>query len=145
MNMQMRTGISMVQEPPSLSEEYLHGVQSILLTLMSECFTFAEMYARSAGRDNISSTDLLYALQYQTHEFLNTENLEQKIDDVRQMDSDTESSEIDDDSDDEDFTRSFSKDKTIVQMNLYHDQWGSWEPQDPMARLLKDAIDSKFK
>ena len=51
-------------------------IGSILLTLIQKAVVLAAKYSKSSGRDNLSSTDMIYALQYYAHEFNNEENLE---------------------------------------------------------------------
>ena len=108
-------------------------------------------YASAAGRDTLSSMDVLYALQYQTHIFIEEmdDNMEQEFDDnlPDDLNSNNDDSEDDseDDADDDMFSRcEYPTDPLIVQMNEYHDNWNTWEPSNEIQKLLKNAID-KFE
>ena len=54
-------------------------VGSILITLIQKAVELAARYSKSTGRDNLSSTDMIYALQYYAHEFEKEENLEESF------------------------------------------------------------------
>lgn len=54
-------------------------VGSILLTLIQKAVVLAAKYSKSSGRDNLSSMDMIYALQYYAHEFNNEEDLEESF------------------------------------------------------------------
>jgi hypothetical protein len=122
------------------------------LNLLNELMRFAVIngskYAKSAGRDNLSGEDIIYALQYEAHEFpyrnINSTSASESSDDEI---SDSED-EIDDDADTIDnlnddadtFTRSSSNDELIIKMNNYHDNWLSWEPETEIQKSLKNAV-----
>lgn len=121
--------------------EFIDRVKAIMMTFMGKAITMGGKYASSAGRDTLTATDLLYALQYQAHTFLDevdeTENIETEFDqhitsnnENSGPDSESEEEEDDEESDNEDeppFTRcENSDDEQIIKMNEYHDQWESW-------------------
>lgn len=120
-------------------------IQAILVTLLEKSFLTALHYSQSAGRDNISSTDMKYALRYQAHEYLNTPGLAEDVD--KNYDPETESepeSEPESESETfglEKFTRSESTDPLVVKINEYHDNWDTWQPDNLVELLLKRAVD----
>jgi histone H3/H4 len=146
-------------------------IQAILTTFMKRAIEVGGRYASAAGRDTLSSMDVLYALQYQTHIFIEEmdDNMEQEFDDNlpddlnsnnddseddseddadddSEDDADDDSEDdLEDDADDDMFSRCEDPtDPLIVQMNEYHDNWNTWEPSNEIQKLLKNAID-KFE
>ena len=92
--------------------------------------------------------DTLYALQFLSHEFLNLEDLPGCITEkLMDSDSDSESeSETEMDSDDSDiFTRATNGDPICKKMNMYHDEWDSWNPVDDIQVLLKQNVDKTIE
>lgn len=120
-------------------------VHAILLTLVEESLKTAAMYSKSAGRTDVSSMDMKYALQYQAHEYMNTPGLAEKVDEnyehASDSEEDSESEDSESESDHETFTRSESDDPLIVKMNRYHDDWDSWIPDTPIETAMKRAVD----
>lgn len=134
-------------------------LKAILMTFMDKAITIGAKYASASGRDMLTSTDVLYALQYQAHEFIDNLNddIEKEFDnylytnlnddneesdeDNEEYDDDNEESG-DDDEDEEYFTRCEGSDDPIIQkMNEYHDNWSNWTPSSRMQLLVKQAID----
>lgn len=73
----MKTGFNIVDDKgfdidPMIEKK----IGSILITLLKKASVLGVDYAKSAGRDNLSSMDIIYALQYYAHEFNNEPDLE---------------------------------------------------------------------
>ena len=144
-------------------------VGSILITLIQKAVDLAARYSASAGRDNLSSTDMIYALQYYAHEFENEDNLEEsfveneveyaKIFQSNESDHEEEGensesdyeenekeegdseSDHEEESKNEEFSRSESTEPLFVKMNEYHDNWDRWNPSETSQQVMKSAID----
>lgn len=160
----MQTGTVSAMDGQIPNDEIIkQRIQAILTTFMKRAIEVGGRYATAAGRDTLSSMDVLYALQYQTHIFIEEmdDNMEQEFDDNLPNDSNSNSNESDSEDDDEDEDEEdesdsedddddmFSRcedptDPLIVKMNEYHDNWNTWEPSNEIQKLLKNAID-KFE
>ena len=116
-------------------------IENTGFNLLGQLMEFAVIngakYSKSAGRNNLSGQDIIYALQYEAHEFpfrnLNTNDYSSS------EDEDSESEEFCNEEDDK-FTRSSSQDELIVKMNNYHDNWDTWEPELDIQKILKNAV-----
>lgn len=130
----MKTGIA-----GSMDTSYIVDAGLDLLNkLMKFAVINGALYAKSAGRHNLSGTDIIYALQYEAHEFpyRNCQTPEEH------ESSDDEESDSEEECEDDDlFTRSTSNEDLIVKMNHYHDTWDSWTPDPGMQAVLKNAVD----
>jgi len=112
----------------------------LLNKLMVYAIQNACVYAKSAGRENISGTDMIIALKYEAHEFPYRKHTD--IDDITSSDSEEEISEDESTDDDDTFTLSYSTDPLVQKMNYYHETWDSWEPQTQIEATLKNAVNS---
>lgn len=146
-------------------------VDAILTTLIEKCMEVAVIYVAACGRNTVTSTDIMYALKYQAREFFNSESLIDDIEETRlnmetdeneddseneneeedeneedeNEDDENEDDESEEDSEDDPFTRcEGSENRTVQLMNKYHDTWDTWYPEDPLERILKDSINSRF-
>lgn len=144
----MKTGFSNLIEPPKLDPEFLENVNALMLTLLEKAFVGAAFYAKEANRNTVTPGDVKIALMYEAHEFWNHSDLEEKVAEYKELDSENEdysdSSDIDEVDDDVEFTRAESTHPKIITMNNYYDTWHTWEPEDSTVIALKHAIDSKF-
>jgi len=161
----MKTGFTTMIDTPECPESLKSKIHEILLKLMGEAVIIGAKYAHVAGRNYVSSTDILYALQYQAHTFCTEDNLQTELendettlpveflDDEHETESDNEDDEDDESENDEDesndddleyFTRAHSDDPLIIAMNTYHDEWEQWMPVNIIQQMLKDAIINNF-
>lgn len=142
----LKTGFS-----PVVEQTYdldLNRINNMLQLFSEKSILFGAHYAKCAGRDNLSGMDIIYALQYLTHEFMNLETLEDELNEINNSDniddSDDDSDNIDDDDNDNDeFTRvsDTTTDEMCRKMNEYHDTWNEWNPTDIVEQILKRNID----
>lgn len=164
----MRTGFATIKSDNS---ELIKKIKGIMLHFMERAIIIGSEYAIAAGRDIVTSTDILYALQYQARTYLdhieNTANIESIFDkyaeEVSDPEEDSEDSDEDpeedsdedpeedsdedpdEDLDEEEFTRCENPPNDLIKdMNLYHDTWDSWTPDNPFQQLLKNAVDQTF-
>lgn len=145
----MRTGQDMYDT--TLSDRITATGNELLGQLMESAVINAALYAASAGRDNMSGRDTIIALQYEAREFCNRVNLNNAPND--EPESEDESDDSDDESVDESpddpsadvFTKSYSDDPLIQKMNYYHETWDMWEPELPIEKVLKNAVDAAIE
>ena len=141
----MKTGFNALDT--TFSDSIIASGTQLLNELMVYAIENACKYAKSAGRDNMSGQDIIIALQYEAHEFTYRHHSNNYEESESEDGSDSESvGENDtDDTQADIFTRSFSNDPLIEKMNYYHDTWESWEPEIPIERTLKDAVDKAIE
>lgn len=160
----MQTGFSNVSSTGEVNTEFLKRIKGIMLHFMERAVIMGSEYAVAAGRDIVTSTDILYALQYQARTYLehvaNTPDIESVFDkyseEVEEESSDSEeessdSEEVEDSEEEsseveeEEFTRCENPtDPVMADMNRYHDTWDDWKPDNPFQQLLKNAVDHAF-
>lgn len=131
----------------TFSERVISTGTHLLNELLVYAIENACKYAKSAGRDNMSGQDIIIALQYEAHEFTyRQQSNENESDSESEPESDCESvGENDSDEQADTFTRSYSNDPLIEKMNYYHDTWDSWDPEVPIERTLKNAVDNAIE
>jgi hypothetical protein len=156
----MKTGFSNLIEKETCPPELAIKIESILMDMMEKAVLLGVSYSQASGRNNLSSTDILYALQYQAHEYCSEDNILNQFEtDVEEAEEEEEDYESDDgyETDDDDFmeteddegdlelfSRSKNIDEVTTKMNEYHDDWSTWEPVSIIQRILKTSIDDKF-
>ena len=147
----MKSGFQMFDD--SKDDEFMENfstrLESILQVLMKKAIITAAEYSTKSGRESIVGQDMIYALQYQTHEFGLQPDIEQEIlamenDSESEYESESEEEEYEDDDSieiDEPFQRATDiSDEFVNKMNAYHDGWNEWEPSDPIQKILKDSV-----
>jgi cobalamin biosynthesis protein CobT len=157
----MQTGFSSL---PSETPKWIQKIKGIMMHFMERAVWIGSEYANASGRDIVTSTDILYALQYQARTYLdyvtNTANIESLFDKYVEESGDEESDDQgsddeesddqgsvdegsdDEESDDEDlFTRCDNPPNDLIKdMNMYHDTWEDWNPDNLFQQILKNAV-----
>lgn len=143
----MKTGFGIVADENDLDETLLKRISSILSYFMTKAIEVGVVYSKEAGRDMVTSTDIIYALEYQAQHFTdaaNDECLEETLTNIEhemESDPDSESDSESDSEEEEPFTRAESDDPVVTEMNRCHDTWGEWAPQDDIQAMIKRAVD----
>ena len=141
----MRTGFSNLVEPTEPDPDFLENVNALMLTLLEKAMISAAFYAKEAKRDTVTPGDIRIALMYEAHEFWNHTDLDQKVAEYKEFDSEDESDSSDiEEVEDVPFTRAESNHPKIITMNNFYDTWNTWEPYDSTVKSLKKAIDTHF-
>jgi len=126
----------MCETPPQVPDHVLQNAESLLLVLLEKAMLTACEYVKAANRSTVTSTDIQYALMYEAHEFWQREDIEERCAAVAHEDCE----------DCEEFTRANDSACDLAKkMNMYHDTWNTWAPDEPAAQAMKRAIDQKFK
>jgi hypothetical protein len=141
----MKTGFGEITED-HFDVDLCKRIGSILTYFMTKAIDVGAVYVKAAGRDTLTTTDILYALQYQAQHFTDTinedtlENFENEME-SEEEDSEEEESE-EEEEEEEEFTRAESTgDPTVSEMNRCHDTWDEWNPQNHIQVLIKRAVD----
>ena len=167
----MQTGFAPVEEQSRLDSDQMLKVKCLLVAFLEKATTFAAVYTKEAGRNVVTSTDVKYAMKYLAHEFFDSPDLFDMVNENMSAYNDTPTmkaleaytevmnestdDEADDDSSAEDgsdtssnassedaFTEvAQSENPLVLKMNQYHREWDSWAPTDELQQSLKNAID----
>ena len=148
----IKTGYDLIDNETQLDPNFMKNIEATMLTLMEKSIITAATYAKSSGRDNVSSTDMIYALQYQAHEFLNSHDLEERIIANRNSEKEIEIGEADESQDDESQDGESQDDENFKRVpqgiseltdkiNIYHDNWNTWNPTSQVEKSIKNAVD----
>lgn len=151
----MRSGIAVSQSLP-IEKEVSKQVVSLICALVEKSLYTAMYYTEQAKRKNMTETDFMYALKYETSVFLDDTDTDSRIREFYSMV--TEYSDDSDDSDDsdsvvsEEVTESESfveaSDETnekIRAINEVNRTWGSFQPNDIIKQILKESIDTMIE
>ena len=152
----MKTGFNNVISPNQPSPEEIREIEAMLALFISNSTVNAARYVELSNRQDITKEDIVYGLRYEVFEFLNNDNLVEKINNMNdeldeECDEDEEGEEensmILDDEDVQPFTRinnldNFTQEDQVFvnKMNNYFDGWDDWVPETPLLNILKNAI-----
>lgn len=79
----LKTGFSNLIEPVKLSEKEREDIEIMLGLFTSNALINASKYVQFCGRNAITKTDILYGLQYEVFEFLQRNDLNEGLDEIR--------------------------------------------------------------
>jgi hypothetical protein len=149
----MQTGRN-IHQGPSIDPNKIMGMLTLFI---KNGMTNAARYVELCKRNGVTQDDVVYGLIYEVFEFLNTPNLENKIEESLE-ELNEEYNEEDDNLDDiildDDQIESFSRIKEelntdndrefVTKMHHYFDNWDEWQPQDELEIILKNAINQSI-
>lgn len=139
--------------------EHMQKVTAIMKLLLEDVVQSASRFTACCGRKVVSKEDTIRALRYEAHEFFARDGLERRfaqsyaeeLEHTYETDSDDESDMelgVDDDgvefeTDSERFIKGSAEDAVFHGKVLdYCRDWPGWEPEDPLVRSVKEAIDA---
>jgi histone H3/H4 len=152
----MRTGHDyMIHNDRSVSEserDFYRKVVSIMSILCEEALKSASKFAETCGRRKVSGNDTLLALKYESHEFWDKDTDDrffQKLTEEREhtYETDEESEESEEGEESSETEEEYTTDFVAGDRHFYDrvmsiaQQWDDWQPDDPVKRLLKNAIE----
>ena len=159
MDFPMRTGNDMVVSRNDSSdahvENFMSKVDIILQMLTEESLSTARKFANCCDRNHIAGRDVVYALKYQTREFLNNTSIDAYFTQSEQNDTDSDTSSDCDEEDNsnqkilqQEANREVYSDLFVQGdeefyklVKKYDYEWDSWHPEDPVYVILKNAVD----
>jgi hypothetical protein len=127
-------------------EESIHQTAfDIFVPVMESATVLAAHYAKACGRDVVLAEDMQIGLMYAARNVLGKQ-IGPLYPEVWESESE-DSLEGEDDSDQEDpeWVRYEGSDDMANKMNECADSWGSWSPESPAERALKDAVDKQLE
>jgi len=102
----------------------------------------AAHYAKSCGRDTVTALDVKYSMRYGARNMVG-KHFGTLFPELQGSDSESGSgSDMEEvDEAEEPFTRYTGSDPQLLAVNEAYDTWDQWEPQSPVEKMLKNAID----
>lgn len=118
---------------------------NILLPVIESAIVLAGEYSKKCGRTVLTSQDMNYAIKYCARNVTGNQmgTLFPEVD-LEEDDDPTEEELETVDEEEEPFTRYSGDDNLMNAVNESHDTWEGWEPQTPMEKMLKEAIDKNM-
>ena len=80
----MQSGFSNLIEPPRLSEQDKENLEIMLALFTSNALLNAAKYVEYCGRNGVTQNDVLYGLIYEVFEFLNRNDINEGMDEIRE-------------------------------------------------------------
>jgi len=162
----MKSGLGSGNEPSknTLSSNDIEHIEILLSLFISNAITNASKYVTHCCRNGVSKIDINYALKYEVFEFLNNKNINDDIqkatEDYNDYLEELEESESDGDAGESKEAESFiipdeevdefvrinpelicdGNREFIEKFHKHYDNWDSWEPESPLDKILKNAI-----
>jgi hypothetical protein len=118
---------------------------NILLPVIESAIVLAGEYSKKCGRTVLTSQDMNYAIKYCARNVTGNQmgTLFPEID-LEEDDDPTEEELETVDEEEEPFTRYSGDDNLMNAVNESQDAWEGWEPQTPMEKMLKEAVDKNM-
>jgi histone H3/H4 len=153
----MKTGRGAVEQQSAVHASIALRVEACVWALMERSLNSAAEYVKLANRNAITEEDVRISVKYEATQFLQSDEWERDVeewirvmeqvdaeesadDDKDEEDDDEEDEEEDDEEDEDPFCRAEHGEKALA-MNAASDGWESYEPQDPVLRFVKQALD----
>lgn len=80
----MQSGFSNLIEPPRLTEQDKENLEIMLALFTSNALLNAAKYVEYCGRNGVTQSDVLYGLIYEVFEFLNRNDINEGMDEIRE-------------------------------------------------------------
>jgi hypothetical protein len=127
-------------------EESIHQTAfDIFVPVMESATVLAAHYAKACGRDVVLAEDMQLGLMYAARNVLGKQIGPLYPEVWDEDESGTDSDGDDSDQEDPEWVRYEGSDDMANKMNECADSWGSWVPESPAERALKDAVDKQLK
>jgi hypothetical protein len=112
----------------------------IILPVLEAPVIYASHYCKATGRSTVTAKDMEYGLKYAAMTTVG-KHIGTHFPEDEDSDSDSDMSLVDDE--EEPFTRYTGDDELFKNMNDSFDTWDSWEPQSPVEKAIKNAIEKQ--
>ena len=126
-----------------MEQEIIDTSIQLLLPVIESAMVIAGNYAKSCGRDIVTSLDTQYAMKYCAMNIVGKQigTLFPEL-----QGSDSEDSEDSEGEDEEEcpFTRYTGDDQLLNDVNKAFDTWDTWEPSNITESMLKNAINKSY-
>jgi hypothetical protein len=125
----------------------LEAADDLLRPVMEAAVVLAAHYAKATGRDCVTSTDMRYGLMYASRTIAGKQQGSIYPEIYEEEDSEEDSEDgwetaSGDEEEEEPFRRYEGTEEELpVKMNECADTWEAWEPESPLDRMLKNAVD----
>lgn len=120
-------------------EAFKNTAIELFIPVMEAATVMAAHYAGACGRNTVQAEDMSMGLMYAARNIVGKQ-IGSIYPEIYENESDTESTESDV-SEDEWFRYTNGDDEMACKMNECADTWDSWNPENPVERALKNAVD----
>lgn len=152
----MKTGFSPLVEPDAgPDKDFLRAVVALMHVLCEEAVGSAARFSACCGRRIITGQDTLLALKYESHKFWHKpidqrflEHLEEEKTHTYDTDEESDEDEGEESGEEQEEEKYHTLAKVEHDRPFYEEvmqiqrDWDAWNPEDPVKRLLKNAIES---
>lgn len=125
-----------------MEDELISTMINIITPVMEGSIILAAEYAKACGRDYVTGMDTQYGMKYAARTYVGRHSgtLFPELQDEESDDED-DPDVFEEDDGNHPFTRYEGNNQQFVDMNEAFDTWADWEPNSPVERMLKDAVD----
>lgn len=138
--MNMQTGFG--DSGDNMAEQYINTMINIVTPVLEKSMVLACEYSKACGRDIVLPEDIEYASKYCAM-YTVGEDIETIFPEIYNEDEDEDDPiEEVDEQDCPPFVRYSGTEERFKHINEAYDRWDSWQPQNPIEVMLKNAINS---
>jgi len=136
----MQTGFG--DSGDNMAEQYINTMINIVTPVLEKSMVLACEYSKACGRDIVLPEDIEYASKYCAM-YTVGEDIETIFPEIYNEDEDEDDPiEEVDEQDCPPFVRYSGTEERFKHINEAYDRWDSWQPQNPIEVMLKNAINS---
>lgn len=136
----MQTGFG--DSSDNMAEQYINTMINIVTPVLEKSMVLACEYSKACGRDIVLPEDIEYASKYCAM-YTVGEDIETIFPEIYNEDEDEDDPiEEVDEQDCPPFVRYSGTEERFKHINEAYDRWDSWQPQNPIEVMLKNAINS---
>ena len=119
---------------------FVESAMSLVMEMMIKASLLAGYYSKACDRTVLTSQDLQYCMKYVAMNFQSTPEILEQFDVGEDEDEDEDMETVDED--EEPFVRYSGTNKIMLKINKSYDNWSSWNPESPLEKRFKEAIDN---
>ena len=127
-----------------MDKEIIDNAIEIMKPVMESAVVLGSQYAKGCGRECVTAQDVAYSMRYCAMNLVGKQigSLFPEIYDSS-SDSEWETDEegVETEVEEEEFTRYTGDDELLNNITKAFDTWKDWEPQSPVEKMLKNAIE----
>lgn len=116
----------------------------IFLPVLESSVVLAAHYAKATGRDCVTARDVCYGLMYAART-ITGKQIGSLFPEVYDEETDDEDEEEEEDEEEKWIRYEGTDNEHAINMNECADTWDSWEPESPVERALKNAVNKAMK
>jgi len=122
-----------------MEESYIEAAMNIFVPVQESAVVLAAHYCKACGRNSVSREDMSYGMKYAARTVLGNQ-IGSLFPEIYEDEEEEEEEEEEGEQEYDEFTRYDGPDETCIKMNECVDTWDEWEPDTPVGKSLKNAI-----